>query len=147
NGRKEGDEECDGTDFGDAACPTLTPLLVPRAGKGSAGGGLVCLPDCTIDFSGCPNVTTSTVSTTSTSTSTSTTESTSTSTETSTSTSSSSSESTSSTSTSTSTSTPTTEPPCPNGHLDPGEECDTDDFGTATCPDSTTSAFLKCTSD
>jgi hypothetical protein len=45
NGVREGSEECDGTDFGDATCP-----------GSSATGALLCTEGCTIDTSECPPV-------------------------------------------------------------------------------------------
>ncbi len=43
NGIKDGDEECDGQDFGSEFCET----------RGYIGGWLACNPDCTIDESAC----------------------------------------------------------------------------------------------
>ena len=43
NGIKDGDEECDGDDFGDSFCESM----------GFIGGWLACNPDCTIDTSAC----------------------------------------------------------------------------------------------
>ena len=47
----------------------------------------------------------------------------------------------------TSTTSTTLADPCGNGVIDPGEECDGEDFGTATCPGTSSDEFLKCRPD
>jgi len=62
NGMIDFGEECDGTDFGDATCPGST-----------TGAFLECTPECTIDYSNCPVVSTTSTTTLPSTTSTSTT--------------------------------------------------------------------------
>ncbi len=50
NGVRDAGEECDGNDFGTATCP----------GSSVVGAFLECTPECEIDSSGCPSVTTTT---------------------------------------------------------------------------------------
>jgi cysteine-rich repeat protein len=119
NGVLEPGEECDQNDFGNATCP-----------EGSAGGGfLTCTENCTIDFSTCVGVTTTTVASTTTTTVVVVT-------------------TTTTTLEAPSTTTTTVPPTCGNGVIDQGEECDTNDFGNATCPGgSAGGGFLTCTAN
>jgi hypothetical protein len=92
-------------------------------GSSVVGAFLECTPECTIDFSNCPGASTTTTMAPTTSTSLATT-------------------------TSTTSTTSTTVDLCGNGVIDAGEECDTEDFGDATCPGSSVvGAFLECTAE
>ncbi|HWP65551.1 MAG TPA: hypothetical protein VNO26_06545 [Candidatus Limnocylindria bacterium] len=120
NDIREGDEECDPG---------------PTGGTFVGGSCGFCTVACTCDPKG-GTTTTTTSSTTSTSTSSSSTTSSSSSTVT----------SVTNTSVTTSTTTTTFQPGvCGNQVREGDEECDGDDFGDATCPGSTSGAFLACT--
>ena len=128
NGVLDPGEECDGSAFGGFTCP-------------SPSGALLCTGDCKIDFSECPEASTTTTSTTVATTSTSTT----TSAPASTTTTSTTTSSTSSTTPTSTTTTTTSQPTCGNGVIDPGEQCDGSAFGGFTCP--SPGGALLCTGD